>query len=89
MSSRHTTRTSRQTGARIRLVDNRDGRYADDGHGWWVECQTHGAIDTAKTRKQAERMIGNPAGWCNASSCVGEEDTNYQACCEYIAQARR
>mgnify|MGYP001307076480 CR=1 FL=1 len=59
------TRRARETGATIRVLDNRGSDWTLDPENWYTECLTHGDMCGHDTRAQATGWAVQPAMWCD------------------------
>ena len=64
MSRIVSTRTARQTGLIVQVIDNRDGSFDDGGLDWITFCFDHGNYCEHETRRLAESWASDPKGWC-------------------------
>lgn len=56
---------ARSTGTLVELVDNRDGSFDLDDHGWITACVEHGNYCSHETRKLGESFMAAPEEWCD------------------------
>ena len=63
-------RKARSTGTTVRLIDNRDKGYKEEGEKWYIECATHGYSDAHTGRMIAEEHLAHPENWCDV--CKGD-----------------
>ena len=55
---------NRVTRTIVEVIDNRDGKFAQDGLDWATLCEDHGKQAGHDTRALAIDASRDPSGWC-------------------------